>query len=42
MRFPKYRARRLRESTALRRLVQGTRLAPSEFVLPLFVIPAPR
>ena len=39
MRFPTYRARRLRESTALRRLVQETRLAPSEFVLPLFVVP---
>jgi len=39
MRFPTYRARRLRESTALRRLVQETRLAPSEFILPLFVVP---
>lgn len=39
MRFPTYRARRLRESTALRRLVQETRLTPSEFILPLFVVP---
>jgi porphobilinogen synthase len=39
MRFPMYRARRLRESTALRRLVQETRLTPSEFILPLFVVP---
>ena len=39
MPFPTYRARRLRESTALRRLVQETRLAPSEFILPLFVVP---
>ena len=39
MPFPTYRARRLRESMALRRLVQETRLAPSEFILPLFVVP---
>ena len=39
MRFPTYRARRLRESIALRRLVQETRLAPREFILPLFVVP---
>src|SRR5262249_55022690 len=38
MRFPMYRARRLRESTALRRLVQETRLAPSGFILPLFAV----
>lgn len=39
MRFPMYRARRLRDSEALRRLVQETTLAPSDFILPLFVTP---
>ena len=39
MRFPTYRARRLRESPALRHLVQETRLAPHDFILPLFVVP---
>ena len=39
MRFPTYRARRLRESPALRHLVQETRLAPRDFILPLFVVP---
>jgi len=37
MRFPTYRARRLREHGALRRMVQETTLAPQDFVLPLFV-----
>ena len=35
--FPKFRARRLRQSPALRRLVAETRLSPDQFVLPLFV-----
>ncbi|MGE3541347.1 MAG: porphobilinogen synthase [Candidatus Tectimicrobiota bacterium] len=39
MRFPSYRARRLRENPLLRRLVQETRLTPQEFILPLFVVP---
>jgi porphobilinogen synthase len=39
MRFPAYRARRLREHSALRRMVQETTLAPQNFVLPLFVTP---
>ena len=39
MRFPTYRTRRLRESPALRRLVQETRLTPSELILPLFIVP---
>jgi porphobilinogen synthase len=34
-----YRARRLRDAAALRRLVQETTLAPSDFILPLFVVP---
>lgn len=36
--FPTVRARRLRRSPALRRMVAETRLAPSGFVLPLFAI----
>ena len=39
MQFPRYRARRLREREGLRRLVQETSLAPSDFILPLFVVP---
>jgi porphobilinogen synthase len=39
MQFPRYRARRLRERENLRRLVQETTLAASDFILPLFVVP---
>ena len=39
MPFPIHRLRRLRASEALRSLVRETRLAPSQFVLPLFVCP---
>ncbi|HEY7492469.1 MAG TPA: porphobilinogen synthase [Candidatus Tectomicrobia bacterium] len=39
MHFPRYRARRLRNSAVLRHLVQETTLAPSDFILPLFVTP---
>ncbi|HET8683522.1 MAG TPA: porphobilinogen synthase [Micromonosporaceae bacterium] len=35
--FPGVRPRRLRRTAALRRLVEETRLAPAELVLPLFV-----
>src|SRR5262245_44300309 len=35
--FPSYRPRRLRQSPALRRLVQETRLSADSLVLPLFV-----
>jgi len=35
--FPNYRPRRLRQSPALRRLVQETRLSVEQLVLPLFV-----
>jgi len=35
--FPAYRARRLRQSTALRRLVCETRLSVDQLILPLFV-----
>jgi porphobilinogen synthase len=39
MRFPTYRARRLREHDVLRQMVQETRLAPHDFIYPLFVTP---
>lgn len=39
MAFPVQRPRRLRSSGLIRRLVQETRVAPSQFVLPLFVCP---
>lgn len=39
MRFPTYRARRLREHSGLRRMVQETTLAPQDFIYPLFVAP---
>ena len=35
--YPSYRPRRLRRTDALRRLVRETTLAPSQFILPLFV-----
>ena len=37
-----HRPRRLRRSTALRRLVRETQLAPEDLVLPLFVCPGER
>jgi len=37
--FPTVRPRRLRQSPTLRRMVAETRLHPSSFVLPLFVVP---
>jgi len=37
MAYPTHRMRRLRKTPALRRLFAETRLAPSDFVLPLFV-----
>jgi porphobilinogen synthase len=39
MAFPIHRMRRLRASEALRSLVRETRLAPTQFVLPLFTCP---
>ena len=39
MAFPLQRLRRLRASEPLRRLVRETHLAPSQFILPLFVCP---
>src|SRR6202790_1629441 len=39
MAFPIHRMRRLRASEALRSLVRETRLAPTQFILPLFTVP---
>ena len=39
MAFPVHRPRRLRSSEAIRNLVRETSLAPSQFILPLFVCP---
>jgi porphobilinogen synthase len=38
MYFPVYRPRRLRKSETIRRMVRETRLAPEDFIYPLFVI----
>ncbi len=39
MPFPEYRARRMRRSEGLRRLVRETRLSPDDLVQPLFIVP---
>ncbi len=39
MAYPIHRMRRLRSTDSMRRLVRETQLAPSQFVLPLFVCP---
>jgi porphobilinogen synthase len=39
MAFPVHRPRRLRSSEPMRRLIRETQLAPSQFILPLFVCP---
>jgi porphobilinogen synthase len=39
MRFPQYRARRLRKGETLRRMVRETHIRPDDLVLPLFVRP---
>jgi porphobilinogen synthase len=39
MSFPVHRPRRLRATEPLRRLVRETSMAPSQFILPLFVVP---
>jgi porphobilinogen synthase len=39
MAFPIQRPRRLRSSESIRRIVRETRLEPSQFILPLFVVP---
>jgi porphobilinogen synthase len=37
--FPEYRARRLRRTEAMRRLVRETEVRPGDLILPLFVVP---
>jgi porphobilinogen synthase len=37
--FPEYRARRLRRTETIRRLVRETEVLPSDLILPLFVVP---
>jgi porphobilinogen synthase len=39
MNFPDYRARRLRRTEGLRRMVRETRLSVDDFIYPLFVVP---
>ena len=39
MAFPVHRARRLRQSESIRRLVRETELSPADFIYPLFVVP---
>ena len=39
MNFPIARGRRLRRTAAIRRMAQETKLAPDDFILPLFVTP---
>ncbi len=36
--FPEYRARRMRASAGIRKMVRETSLSPSDFILPIFVI----
>lgn len=39
MQFPDYRPRRMRRMDSLRRLMRETRLAPGNFIYPMFVVP---
>src|SRR5438874_257044 len=39
MNYPDYRPRRMRRTENLRRMVRETRLAPDDFIYPLFVVP---
>jgi porphobilinogen synthase len=39
MNFPDYRPRRMRRTEGLRRMIRETRLAPDDFIYPLFVVP---
>jgi porphobilinogen synthase len=39
MNYPDYRPRRMRRTENLRRMIRETRLAPEDFVYPLFVVP---
>ena len=42
MGFPEYRARRMRKSETLRRMVRQTRLSVDQLIMPLFVVPGSR
>jgi porphobilinogen synthase len=42
MRFPIYRARRLRRNENFRRLVRETKLSVDDFIMPLFIVPGTR
>ncbi len=39
MNYPDYRPRRMRRTEGLRRLMRETRLAPDDFIYPMFVVP---
>jgi porphobilinogen synthase len=39
MNYPDYRPRRMRRTEGLRRMMRETRLAPDDFIYPLFVVP---
>jgi porphobilinogen synthase len=39
MNFPDYRPRRMRRTDGLRRMIRETRLAPDDFIYPLFCVP---
>ena len=39
MNYPDYRPRRMRRTPNLRRMIRETRLAPEDFIYPLFVVP---
>ena len=42
MRFPIYRARRLRRNENFRRLVRETKLSVDDLIMPLFIVPGTR
>jgi porphobilinogen synthase len=42
MGFPEYRARRMRKSETLRRMVRETRLSTDHLIMPLFIVPGTR
>src|SRR5437667_12506158 len=42
MRFPIYRARRLRRNANFRRLVRETKLSVDDLIMPLFIVPGTR
>src|SRR4030042_3940934 len=42
MKFPQYRARRLRKDDLIRRIIRETHLSPEDLILPLFVRPGKR